>query len=121
MRALTLLAVSWSALLAGCEGSLTVTGFVPEADCEIGLWTMDGPIWQQKERTLRRKATVSRTFEIEWSVSGPHSPHWLEMTCPQGETFRSHEFLAGRAGDRVELGRVRLRPPSTLPDSPDPP
>jgi hypothetical protein len=107
-----------SVLLAGCDGSLTVTGFVPEADCELTLWHMSGPLWQKQVPTLRRKATVSRTFEVEWEVGGLQSPHWLEIACPTGETFKSHELLVGHAGNKVDLGRVRLKPPSTPPATP---
>jgi hypothetical protein len=95
-------------VVSGCDGSLTVTGELSETGCEMSLWTMAGPIWQEPRPTLRRTATVGSEIDVRWTVTGPVSPHWIQVACPGGGTFRSHDFQAGASGARVDLGRVPL-------------
>lgn len=107
---------SCESLISGCDGSLSVDGSVPEAGCNLELWRNTGPIWGKQDPAPRRKAEVGGEFDVHWTVSGPSKLHWLEITCPSGGRFKSHEFEAGHAGVKVSLGKVTLSPP--VPTSP---
>ncbi len=82
------------------------------------LWRRTGPTGADEQPAVRRTATVGRDFEVHWTVSGTPKPHWIEITCPSGGKFKSHEFDAGKLGVKVSLGKVVLTPPSSPSSAP---
>ena len=97
-------------LASGCDGSLTVVGNVDAESCELSLWANRGPIWGSAKARKVRFARIDGRINVHWTISGPVANHWIEISCPGYELFRSREFEAPSAEPKVDLGQVHLTP-----------
>ena len=103
-------------ILMGCDGSLAVTGQIENArftgsdKCQLSLWSMRGPIWGKDKPKKLRETTIVKKFDFHWTISGPVSNHWIEISCPGYKLFRTEEFEAPSTQRKKSLGKIKLIP-----------
>ena len=112
--------VMWIALAAlvglSCDGSINVSGTIVRsagdkaALCQVTLWYMGGPFWAPATPRKRRTAAAAESFSLHWTIAGPRSEHWVEVSCPGYEVFRSARFEAPSTVRKRDFGVIRLKP-----------
>src|SRR5512133_375278 len=91
------------------RGRISRTDVNSDAQCRVELWRMAKPPWQAPTPLRLGIRSVSHSFAVHWTIGGPRSEHWVEVSCPGYETFRTERFEAPSSVREHDLGIIRLK------------
>ena len=101
-------------IFSGCDAALRVTGGLEtentteDVNCDISLWTTGSSHGETRKPVMLKKDKVGRIINMQWIIHGPEPKHWVEISCPNHELYRSPEILAP-PNKFVNLGIVKIK------------